>query len=506
MIYPCLHDVQRLARSYSMIPICKSVLVDTETPVGLYHRLSDSKYSFLLESVEGGEKWSRYSFMGSNPFQVITGKDGKYTVVNRLGSQTVTAADPASFLQSCLRSFHSPVYESYPPFLGGAVGYISYEAVRYFEPRCAVAQSGEGTGAYDVHLMFYDRLLIFDHLKQKIILVSHLSVPENADEKKVRKLYLEAVSELEKWEKDLLGTYYSLPPLPAIEEKEVDFQRVRSNMTKEEYLKRVEQAKEYIRAGDIFQVVPSQRWTWEDAPSPMNVYRILRVLNPSPYMYYLQMGEETIVGSSPELLVRVDGKRIDTRPIAGSRPRGKNAQEDEQFIRDLYEDEKEIAEHIMLVDLGRNDVGRVARYGTVQVTQRMKVEKYSHVMHLVSNVSGELDEGYRGLDAFRACFPAGTVSGAPKIRAMEIIAELEPEPRGIYAGAIGYFSFTGKVDTCIAIRTVYFRNGCAYVQSGGGVVADSVPEKEYMESVSKAKGMIRALQLAEQMSLVAERG
>ncbi|SEN28124.1 anthranilate synthase component I [Lihuaxuella thermophila] len=505
MIYPGLDEVQRLARSFSMIPVCKSVLVDTETPVSLYHRLADSPYSFLLESVEGGEKWSRYSFMGSNPFQVITGKDGKYTVVNRQGSKTITATDPAGLLQKCLLTFRSPVYESYPPFLGGAVGYVSYEAVRYFEPNCPVTRAGEGTGAYEIHLMFYDRLLIFDHLKQKIILVSHFSVPDPADEQQVEELYAQTVSDLEDWEKDLKDTFISLPPLPPLADQEVEFDQVHSNLSKKEYMERVERAKEYIRAGDVFQVVPSQRWTCEHAPPPMNVYRILRVLNPSPYMYYLHMGEETIVGSSPELLVRVDGKQIDTRPIAGSRPRGKNAREDDELIRDLYQDEKELAEHIMLVDLGRNDVGRVARYGTVQVTQQMKVEKYSHVMHLVSNVSGELAAGYHGLDAFRACFPAGTVSGAPKIRAMEIIAELEPEPRGIYAGAIGYFSFTGKVDTCIAIRTVYFRNGCAYVQAGGGVVADSVPEKEYQESVNKAKGMIRALQLAAQMSLVTER-
>ncbi|MBA4496047.1 anthranilate synthase component I [Paenactinomyces guangxiensis] len=495
MIYPCFEEVRTFAHTFSTIPICKSVHADTETPIGLYHRLADDPYSFLLESVEGGEKWSRYSFMGSKPFQVITGKDGSYTLTDQQGSRPVTAADPAVLLKDHLNAFHSPSYDEYPPFLGGAVGYFSYEAVRYFEPNSPVTQAGRGTGAYDVHLMFYDRLLIFDHLKQKIILVAHLFVPENYDDRQLRELYMKALSDLEEWERELYTRPVSIPQLPSLD-REVVFDCAYSNLTRHEYMELVERAKEYIRAGDIFQVVPSQRWEYRNAPAPMNVYRILRVLNPSPYMYYLRMGEETIVGTSPELLVRVDGKRVDTRPIAGSRPRGKNAQEDEEMVRDLYRDEKEKAEHIMLVDLGRNDVGRVARYGTVEVTQQMKIEKYSHIMHLVSNVTGELVDSYHALDAFRACFPAGTVSGAPKIRAMEIIAELEPEPRGIYAGAIGYFSFTGQLDTCIAIRTIYFRGNCAYVQAGGGVVADSVPDNEYIESVNKAKGMLKALQLA----------
>ncbi|SFJ58420.1 anthranilate synthase component I [Thermoflavimicrobium dichotomicum] len=499
MIYPTYEEVIRLKQDFSMIPICKTIVDDTETPISLFHRFPQAPYSFLFESVEGEQKFARYSFMGTDPFRILIGKDGRYTVMDGKTRLSLQAKDPLDALQWCLSSVRTPRYADYPPFLGGAVGYISYEAIRYFEPVLATSPlKGEGTGAYDIHLMFYDRLLIYDHLKRHIILVKNISIHDQS-EQALKAQYQQTIHELESWYQELKKATYQLSILQPSVNPDLKANGTRSNVTKERYIEMVKQAQNHIACGDIFQVVLSQRWTWEQAPSPMTVYRILRQLNPSPYMYYLKLQDETIVGTSPELLVQVNDRMVHTRPIAGSRPRGKNPQEDEALIKDLLQDEKEIAEHVMLVDLGRNDVGRVARYGTVRVTEQMIIEKYSHIMHLVSHVIGELKPECSPLDAVRACFPAGTVSGAPKIRAMEIIAELEPEPRGVYAGAIGYFSFDGNVDTCIAIRTIYFRNGRAYVQAGGGIVADSLPENEYMESVNKAKAMMKALEMARQM-------
>jgi anthranilate synthase component 1 len=499
MIYPLLAEAEQLRQQYPMIPICKTVIDDTETPISLFLRFPKTEYSFLFESVEGEQKLARYSFMGSHPFRIIKGREGKYTVTEEGKSQSFELEDPLSLIQDHLQEFQTPCYPDLPPFLGGVVGYLSYEVVRQFEPVLARQPLKDGgTGAYDVHLMFYDRLLVYDHFKRQILLVQNIPAGDPEDPS-FAKRYKEAVQGLEAWYRELKETTYQVPPLLPITDKEVSLKRAKSNVSKEQYMEMVRKAQEYIKVGDIFQVVPSQRWTWKDAPSPMTVYRVLRQLNPSPYMYYLELNGETIVGTSPELLVQVNNGLIHTRPIAGSRPRGKSAAEDEALLRDLMQDEKEIAEHVMLVDLGRNDVGRVSEYGTVRVTEQMVIEKYSHMMHLVSHVVGKLRAEYSPLEAIKACFPAGTVSGAPKIRAMEIIAELEPEPRGIYAGAIGYLSFDGNVDTCIAIRTIYFRDSVAYIQAGGGVVADSVPENEYMESVNKAKAMLKALDLAEKI-------
>lgn len=498
MIYPLLTEAEQLRQQYPMIPICKTVLDDTETPISLFLRFPKAKYSFLFESVEGEQKLARYSFMGAHPFRIIKGREGEYTLTEGKKSQRLRLDDPLSVIEANLKEFQTPCYPDLPPFLGGAVGYLGYEIVRQFEPVLAKPLKGGGTGAYDVHLMFYDRLLVYDHFKRQILLVQNIPAGEKNDPS-FAKRYEQAVQGLEAWYQELKEASYHVPPLLPITDEEVPLKRAQSNVSKERYMEMVRQAQEYIKAGDIFQVVPSQRWTWKDAPSPMNVYRVLRQLNPSPYMYYLELDGETIVGTSPELLVQVNNGLIHTRPIAGSRPRGKNAAEDEALIQDLLKDEKEIAEHVMLVDLGRNDVGRVAEYGTVRVTEQMVIEKYSHMMHLVSHIVGKLHSECSPLEAIKACFPAGTVSGAPKIRAMEIIAELEPEPRGIYAGAIGYLSFDGNIDTCIAIRTIYFRDGVAYIQAGGGVVADSIPENEYMESVNKAKAMLKALDLAEKI-------
>ncbi|MCH5585447.1 anthranilate synthase component I [Shimazuella sp. AN120528] len=491
MIYPTKIEVEALAKQYSHIPICKKIQIDTVTPIQLFHALDKDEYSFLLESVEGSQKFSRYSFMGSKPYCILTGKEGMLTVTIADKIKVFPADDPLPFLQNLMDESTSPKYDGFPPFLGGAVGYFSYELIQAFEPNSLLVNSSGKSKAYDTHLAFYDRLIVFDHLEQVLYLVMHVKAKngEVMDYDKV-------VDQLEKW-KDRLQTIHPLiEPLPNLVREEVDFSHITSNFTQDTFCRAVENAKEYIRAGDIFQVVPSQKYTVECTPDPMMVYRILRYLNPSPYMYYLQMGEEQIVGTSPEILVRVQDRLVETRPIAGSRPRSQDAVEDEELAKELLADPKENAEHLMLVDLGRNDVGRVSTYGTVQVTAFKHVERYSHIMHMVSQVTGELSKEHTPLDAFRACFPAGTVSGSPKIRAMEIIAELEPEARGIYAGAVGYFDFAGNVDTCIAIRTIYFRDNKAFVQAGAGIVYDSDPIKEYEETRHKASAMLLAIQLA----------
>lgn len=500
MIYPPFAEVKRLAATHSCIPLCKTIFADTETPVSLYDRLRDRPYSFLLESVEGGKKWARYSFIGADPFLIVTCRDGQVTLSGKDGTRRFFAADPFDAVQDLLEQYRTPDYPGHPPFLGGAVGYIAYEAVRYMESLPPFSHAGKGTGAQDIHLMFCDQVLIFDHLKQQVTLVHHLHVPEKTGESTLSELYRRAVEELETRAKKIRScpsklAFFSDTPFES--RREPDISRAEPNMSRQQFEAVVKKAQEHIRAGDIFQLVPSQRWTWQPSPPPFDVYRVLRILNPSPYMFYLKMGEEVITGASPELLVRVTDKKVETRPIAGTRPRGRTAEEDERLAAELLRDEKERAEHVMLIDLGRNDLGRVCRYGTVRVTQQMVIEHYSHVMHMVSHVTGELARGRTPIDALRAVFPAGTVSGAPKVRAMELIGEMEPEPRGVYAGAVGYFSFAGNLDTCIAIRTLYFRGDKAYVQAGAGVVADSSPEREYEETLNKAKGMFRALELAD---------
>ncbi len=491
MIYPSKTEAYSFAKQYQQIPICKKIQVDTMTPIQLFHALDRDNYSFLLESVVGDRKFSRYSFMGTRPYQVLTAKDNMVSLTSKDRIKVFPTNDPLPFLTNLLAKTTAPKYEGFPPFLGGAVGYFGYELVQGFEPNATVVKKTAGTGAFDVHLAFYDRLIIFDHHEQVLYLVMHLQVGEDTAID-----YEQVVAALESWLAELQQASPKISALPPLAREEVDFSKITSNFSKESFCQAVETAKEYIRAGDIFQVVPSQRFTFPDAPDPMMVYRILRYLNPSPYMYFLQLDNEKVVGTSPEILVRVQDGEVETRPIAGSRPRGENDVLDKQLAEELIHDPKENAEHVMLVDLGRNDVGRIATYGTVQVTAYKKIERYSHVMHLVSQVTGQLSTKKKPLDAFQACFPAGTVSGAPKIRAMEIIAELEPERRGIYAGAVGYLDFTGNIDTCITIRTIYFQDDTAWVQAGAGVVFDSVPELEYEETRHKAKGMLLALQLA----------
>lgn len=494
MVEPSFERVQALSREYTMIPLCYTLLADTETPVSLYHRLGQPSHSFLLESADAGERQGRYSFIGMDPFLIFRARDNHIRVTEQGREWEAPVENPFDALAELLQRYRAPRYPEFPPFLGGAVGFIGYEAVTHLEPvpRATPAASD------DIHLMFCDQLIIFDHLKRTMMLVINLHVSAEAD---LKTDYHQVCSRLLEWGKLLTAPQRHEPPLMtgAWEELAVDFDRALSNTTRDRFCQSVEEAKEAIRRGDIFQLVLSQRWRWADAPPPFAVYRVLRTLNPSPYMYVLSLGDEAIVGTSPEMLIKVTDGVVETCPIAGTRPRGRTPAEDETLAQELLADEKERAEHVMLVDLGRNDLGRVCRYGTVQVTAQMKVENYSHVMHLVSHVQGELAQDRTPLDAFRACFPAGTLTGAPKVKAMEIIAALEPEQRGSYGGAIGYFSFDGNLDSCITIRTIHFRGGDAFVQAGGGIVADSLPENEYEESRNKARGMLRALAMTERL-------
>jgi anthranilate synthase component 1 len=488
-----------LSHQYNLIPITRTLLADMETPIRVFHQFSEDPYAFLLESVEGGTNWARYSFIGMDPFLLVRGKSGVMEV-EKQGFTTTHEDDPIHFLRKLLSNYHSPPMEGFPRFMGGAVGFFGYDLLRYYEKTIPPHRIDDLCMA-DVQFMFCDQLIVFDHLKQQMLIVANAHVPDHASDHELVSSYEQAIKKIEALIKRLTQPSFqtgigfsnntSLKTIP------IQPEEVRSNVSKEDFLSNVQRAKEYIRAGDIFQVVLSQRFEIKTDVSPIQVYRVLRILNPSPYMYYLKMGQDRIVGTSPELLVRVENGTVATRPIAGTRPRGKTPEEDKQFEKDLLSDEKELAEHLMLVDLGRNDIGRVAVPGTVKVDAYMDIERYSHVMHIVSNVTGQLRNDRDFYDAFLSCMPAGTVSGAPKLRAMEIIAELENEARGTYAGAIGYLGFSGNLDTCITIRTIVFRNKKAYVQAGAGIVSDSIPEKEYEETFNKARGMLTAIRTAE---------
>jgi anthranilate synthase component 1 len=472
---PDFSEIQKLREQGNVIPVHKSVIADFLTPVSAYLKLEkDRKYAFLLESVEGGATLGRYSFLGCDPFLVCRYSKGQ-------------PADFLASLRATLKKFRSVTLPNLPPFTGGAVGYFGYDMVRTVEDVPDSAK--DDLGVDDAVLMFYKTILAFDHLKHQIHIISNLLVDESTAPLELQ--YHEAVEEIRRIER-LLRTPIEIPLLASGKEAAT----VRSNIEKDAYLKSVEIAKEHIAAGDIFQVVLSQRFEVDLKISPFEIYRALRIVNPSPYMYFLKMPDTAIVGSSPEMLVKIRGREVLYRPIAGTRPRGRTDGEDELLARELLADEKERAEHIMLVDLGRNDLGRVCKYGTVKVEELMVVERYSHVMHLVSSLRGELTDNADLLDTLMACFPAGTVSGAPKVRAMEIIDELETTRRGVYSGAIMYVDFSNNLDSCIAIRTLVARGNKGYVQAGGGIVADSIPENEYMETVNKSRALVRAIDLA----------
>jgi anthranilate synthase component I len=488
---PSHEEFIQKASEGNLIPVYREIMADLETPVTAFLKIREDPYSYLLESVEGGEKWARYSFLGNRPSLMIRAKGKRVEIIQEKGTQVITAqGDPLEVLKEVMGRYTPVSVQGLPRFFGGAVGYISYDTARFFE---RIQDHGKaGLDVPDLFFLITDTLLIFDNLTQKIKVVSNAyldgSDPDKAYTGAIRKIE-SMISRLKKSIRKPVTQ--KKRPLRAVS-------RITSNLNKADYEKMVLRAKEYIYAGDIIQVVLSQRIETSIRSDPFDVYRALRVINPSPYMYYLQLGKIRLVGSSPEVMVRRENSQAELRPIAGTRSRGSHEVEDQALETELVHDEKEKAEHIMLVDLGRNDLGRVSKVGGVRVEQLMKVERYSHVMHLVSQVTGTLQEGHDSFDVMRACFPAGTVSGAPKIRAMEIIEELEPHKRGPYAGAVGYFSFSGNMDTCINIRTILIKGQHAYIQAGAGIVADSDPHLEYHETVSKAKAMLAAIELAEQ--------
>ena len=483
-----------LAERGNLVPVFKEVMADLLTPVSAFLRTTkDAEHAFLLESVEGGEQLARYSFLGKGPFMVIRSKGGRVFVEKQEGIEE----REESFLEvvrELMAQYESPDVDGLPRFSGGAVGFLGYEAAAWFEPslephwRTVDVESDDVQD--DAAFMVFDTVLAFDHVKHRILIIANTPVFDGCD---LREKYEGAQSKIQAVEKEL-----SLSESGQSMAMETDSRlEWTTNTTQETYEASVRRAQEYIRAGDIYQVVLSQRFDAETDVDPFTVYRTLRYVNPSPYMYFMRIGELSIVGSSPEMLVRVEGRRVETHPIAGTRARGSDEAEDRRLAEELRRNEKECAEHVMLVDLGRNDVGRVSEYGSVEVSRYMTLERYSHVMHLVSRVEGQLADGRDRLNALEACFPAGTVSGAPKIRAMEIIAELEPERRGIYAGAVGYLDFSGHLDCCITIRTIAMSRGRASVQAGAGIVADSVATAEYQETLDKASALIRALEIAQ---------
>ena len=470
---------------------------DLDTPLSAYLRLRPGPYSFLLESVEGGEVWARYSFLGTDPLMVLTAKDGRITL--RRGAarpQRLPDGDPLEALRRVLANFHPVAVPGLPRFQGGAVGYLAYDMVRHMErlPR----RAHDDLGLPDAVFMLSDTLLVFDNLRHRLLVIANAHV-DRRDAASLDEAYDQAAVRIGMTLSKLArpvrstGALTLPPPGPLLALGEEGFA---STMDEPTFCDAVLRAKEYIAAGDAYQIVLARRLDTRLEAEPFTVYRALRTINPSPYLFYLRLGKTTIVGSSPEVLVRVEGDRVEERPIAGTHPRGATEAEDLAIEQSMKTDPKERAEHVMLVDLGRNDVGRVSELGSVKVTEFMVTERYSHVMHLVSHVVGRLRRGADAFDVLRACFPAGTVSGAPKIRAMEIIDEIEPTQRGPYAGAVGYVSYSGTLDSCITIRTIVCHAGRASIQVGAGIVADSDPKSEWLETCSKARGLVLALRMA----------
>ncbi|MGA2775052.1 MAG: anthranilate synthase component I [Candidatus Omnitrophota bacterium] len=494
MFTPGFEEFKKLAKKGNVIPVYKEINVDLDTPVSTFLKLKKSDYAFLLESVEGGEKIARYSFLGSNPSMIFSSKASNIQVIypkKNIKDCFITRSTPLDELKKIMQDFKSVSVKGLPRFYGGLVGYIGYDMVRFFEE--IPDKNPDDLRLADSVFLLTDTILIFDHVNHLIKIVSNVFLPQgkNSSAPSLKKYYNRALKKIEEIESDFNKPQVS----PYLENSGVTRKHVvESNFTREEFMNIVSRAKEYIRKGDIIQVVLSQRFQIKSGKKAFDIFRSLRSLNPSPYMYFLKLKDIEIVGSSPEMLVRCEDGLIQTRPIAGTRPRGKNETEDARLSEELLKDKKERAEHLMLVDLGRNDLGRVSQTGKVEVSEFMAVEKYSHVMHLVSEVRGRLDnKKYDVYDVLKSAFPAGTLSGSPKIRAMEIIDELENVKRGPYGGAIGYFSFSHNMDTCITIRTIVIKGNTAYVQAGAGIVADSLPEREYQETVNKAKALIEAI-------------
>lgn len=484
---PQFESFEQSARKGNIIPVWKVLTADLETPVSAYLKLAKrKKYSFLLESVEGGANIGRYTYVGASPFLIVTAR-GSHIEIRRGREVLHKQGNILDTLKQLAAEFRPAGTDELPPFCAGGVGYVGYDLVRLIEPRVPKFNKDD-LKAPDAVFMFFTSVLVFDHVKHQIYAIANVRIDDHAS---LKQGYRQACREIEKLEKTL-DQAVALPkntrqPKPL---------KTTSNIGKKRFCAAVEKAKEYILAGDIFQVVLSQRLEMTPGVHPFQIYRALRTVNPSPYLFYLQLDDSTIVGSSPEILVKIEGRDIEYRPIAGTRPRGKTAEEDRDLAADMLADEKELAEHVMLVDLGRNDVGRVAEYGSVHVPEFKTVERYSHVMHIASSVLGKLRADKDAFDTLAACFPAGTVSGAPKVRAMEIIAELEPTKRGIYSGAVLYLDFSGNLNSAIAIRTMMIRKKKAYLQVGAGIVADSVPEREWEETMNKAGALLYAVEKA----------
>jgi anthranilate synthase component 1 len=489
---PLRSDFLELAQAHSLVPVYRQLIGDTLTPVTAFGKIQDGEWSFLFESVIGGERLGRYSFLGAGPFLRFQAWDRR-VVIETIGApaQQLVHPDPLRLLEEWLGKYRAPHLPGLPRFSGGAVGYAGYDTIRYVER--LEKPPLDDRGLPDLSFAFYDRMVIFDHINKTVAVVAHAHV----DPQDPGRSYQEACDRVDRLVDKLRQPDAALK-FADITPGGTARRAFESNFEPGGYEQAVLRAKEYIKAGDIFQVVLSQRLTTQTSASPFDIYRTLRVVNPSPFMFYLQVGPElALVGSSPEIMVRVEGDLVTIRPLAGTRRRGHDDEEDRRLAAELLADAKERAEHIMLVDLGRNDVGRVCRYNTVHISDVMTVERYSHVMHICSNVTGRLEPGKTAFDALRSCLPAGTLSGAPKIRAMEIIDELEPHRRGPYGGAVGYIDFSGNMDTCIALRTLVLQGNIAYLQAGAGIVADSEPDKEREETLNKAMGLLRALEIAE---------
>jgi len=494
---PSFEAFEREAREGNVVPVVRSVLADLHTPVGTFMRIAgNSPYAFLLESVEGGERIARYSFLGTEPEMIVRGK-GMQTLVERNGKTESFPGPATEWVRNYFRGRSLARRSGLVPFAGGAVGYIAYDAAQWFEPALRDENTEPLDGPTDAVWMFFRTVIAFDRVKQRLEIVSTVFTEEaGGSQQRLRELYDEAVARTKELEQTIFETTSPPPKSQPRSEPTVNIS-LQSNWTRRAFEDAVRQIKEHIAAGDCYQVVLSQRFSAKFSGEPLQIYRALRAINPSPYMFYLRIGDETVVGASPEMLVRCHGQRLDYRPIAGTRKRGATETEDWMLGEDLKSDEKEIAEHMMLVDLGRNDLGRVSDYGSVKVDDLMRVERYSHVQHLETSLRSRLRDGLDRFDALASCFPAGTVTGAPKIRAMEIIRGLEPDRRGIYAGSVLYMDYADNLDSCIAIRTIVLRNGQAMVQAGAGVVADSIPEHEYAETVNKARAMFRAIEMAQ---------
>jgi anthranilate synthase component 1 len=489
MFHPSFEEFSRLAKKANLIPVYQELLMDLETPLSFFKRLERDRYSFLLESVEGSERWARYSFLGTRPYLVFKSRGKRIEIVEEGKKRNLTADEPLKVLEGLLKEHRPAAVDGVPPFFGGALGYVAYDAVEQFHK--IINNKKDTHGLPEIFFIFVQTLVAFDNLKHTIKVIDNVRLDS---QKNLRQSYDAATARIRRLVSSLKPRKTEARDLGVSAKKK----KYRSNLTPQAFKNAVRKAKAYIEAGDIIQAVLCQRLETRTEAEPFEIYRALRLINPSPYMYYLELEGLRVIGSSPETMVRLTGDTIELRPIAGTRRRGATPDEEQALEADLLSDPKERAEHIMLVDLGRNDVGRVAQVGTVEVNELMAIERYSHVIHIVSNVRGKLAPGKSAFELFVSSFPAGTVSGAPKIRAMQIISELEPEKRGLYAGAIGYFSFNGNLDTCIVIRTILMQGKKAFIQAGAGIVADSDPEKEYQETLNKARAMLKAIELAEQ--------